>query len=144
MTLTTENIFSESYNIIKSFLNGITGIDPRSRYKANWIHSSLPNINSKGFDGYPFIVLKVEVSGEDKTFDSNSTQIFRVTLQIYSNEATDIDTISNLIKYNYNDETLLTDFAGREFTSSPFGYTLDLNGKKISYRIISLIFRKKI
>jgi len=144
MTITNANLFSNSYNAIKTFLNGISGLDPRNRYKANWIHPSRPNINEKGFDGYPFIILKSEVLEKRKTFDNNSEKVFRVIIEVYSDDASQVDTISDSIISNFQDETKLTDFSSREHTSSPITYTLDLNGKKITYRMIGLIFRSKI
>ena len=144
MAITNATLFSNSYNAIKTFLNGISGLDPRNRYKTNWIHPSRPNINKKGFDGYPFIILKSEVLEKRKTFDNNSEKVFRVTIEVYSDDASQVDTISDNIISNFQDETKLTDFSSREHTSSPIAYTLDLNGKKITYRMIGLIFRSKI
>lgn len=108
------------------------------------MHASPPNINEKGFDGYPFIVLKSEVLERRKTFDNNSEKVFRVAIQVYSNDPSQVDTISDLIISNFQDETKLTDFASREHTSSPIAFNLDLNGKKITYRTIGLILRSKI
>ena len=51
MVLSNSNLFSESFTLIENFLKEISGLDPRSRYKAKWIYSSMPNLNSKGFDG---------------------------------------------------------------------------------------------
>ncbi|MHA1876683.1 MAG: hypothetical protein ACTSUC_09605 [Promethearchaeota archaeon] len=145
MTLTNANIFSSSYAEIKSFLEGISGLDPKGRDRVNWIHSSMPNVNASGFAGYPFIILRVDVSEEEKSFNPNiSNKIFRVLLQIYSNESTDIDSISDKIHDNFRDETKLVDFEAREISSSPFQYDLDLNGKKIVFRNIGLILKSRI
>jgi len=143
MTITNANIFSESYSEFKSFLGKIT--DPRSRYKANWIHSSMPNINQKGFDGYPFIILKVNV-GEDKfALDTRvSSRIFRVLISIWSPESTEVDTISDSLLNNLKTETNLTEFDIVTMDSSPLDWDLDKNGKKILFRSINLIARKRL
>jgi len=145
MALTNNNLFSESYNTIKAFLNGISGLDPRGRYKANWIHASMPNINQKGFDGYPFIVLKVDISDGDKSFNSAiSTKTFRMMFSVYSDDPSQVDTISDNIVGGLKDVTKLTDFSVKDISSSPIAWDLDLNGKKISYRDIGVVARKRI
>ena len=88
MELTNQNLYSKGYSLVKTFLDGLN-LDPKNRFKANLIHSSLPNINNKGFDGYPFIVLKVDINEEDKSFDAiTSAKVFRVLIQIYSDQST--------------------------------------------------------
>ncbi len=145
MTLSNSNIFSESFTLLKSFLNGISGIDPRGRYKANLIHASMPNVNSKGFDGYPFIIIKCDPSDENKSFNpAVSEKVFRVLLRIYSDEATEVDSISDKIFCNLKDETKLTDFKAKEMSTSPIDWDLDMNGKKIIFRSIGLILRVRI
>ena len=141
MNLTNENLFSQSYTNIKNFLNGISGLDPRSRFKANWIHASMPNVNKKGFDGYPFIVLTVNVSEEKKSFDSSiSEKIFRCLIAVYSDDPGQVDAISDLIRSNLND----IDFQVKELSNSPMAWNLDLNGKKISFRNIGIMGRSRI
>lgn len=145
MTLSNSNIFSESFTLLKSFLNGISGLDPRGRYKANFIHASMPNINSKGFDGYPFIIIKSDPSDENKSFDpAVSEKVFRILIKIYSDEATEVDSISDKIFSNLKDETKLTDFKAKEMSTSPIDWDLDMNGKKIIFRSIGLIMRCRI
>jgi len=145
MTITNENLFSESYNSVKSFLNGINGLDPRNRFKANWIHASMPNINQKGFDGYPFIVLKIDVSEERKAFDSStSDKVFRAILGVYSDDPSQVDTISDSIVGGIKNTTNLTDFQVKEISSSPMAWNLDEHGKKISFRNIGIIARSRI
>lgn len=143
--ITNSNLFSESFSLIESFLKGISGLDPRSRYKAKWIYSSMPNLNSSGFDGYPFIVIKVDPSDENKSFNPEiSEKVFRVLLTVYSNEAGDVDSISDKIFSNIKDETKLTDFKGKEMSTSPINWDMDMNGKKILFRSIGLIMRSRI
>lgn len=143
MALQTNNLYSESYQIIKDFLNDLD-IDPRKRYRGNWIHSSMPNINSKGFDGYPFIVLRVDLMEDNPTFDGNEEKIFRVQVSIYCEDPANLDSISNKIIANFKDETKLTEFKSKKLLSSPINYTLDLKGKKILYRDLWFIFRRKL
>jgi len=143
MTITNSTLFSGSYDSLKTFLNGISGLDPRNRYKANWIHSSIPNINDKGFDGYPFIVLTVGVGEEEKAFDnSTSTKVFRVMISIYSKEGTEVDTISNKICDAF--KTSLNDFSAKELSSSPISWNLDLAGQKIYFRNIGFLMKERI
>ena len=145
MVITNDNLFSQSFTLIESFLNGISELDPRHRFKAKWIYSSMPNINSKGFDGYPLIVIKIDPSDENKSFNPGvSEKVFRVLLTIYSNEASDIDSISDKIFSNLKNETKLTDFQGKEMSTSPINWDLDMNGKKILFRSIGLIMRNRI
>jgi hypothetical protein len=145
MAITNSNLFSQSYTSIKSFLDGITSLDPRSRFKANWIHASMPNINSKGFDGYPFIVVQTTVSKQRKSFQSSiSEKLIRANLIVYSDEATEIDTISDSITSSLEDETKLTDFQVKDIGPSPIDYDLDLNGKKIVFRNLGVILRCRV
>lgn len=145
MVITNSNLFSQSFTLIESFLNGISGLDPRHRFKPKWIYSSMPNINSKGFDGYPLIVVKVDPSDEDKSFNPEvSEKVFRILLTVYSNEASDIDSISDKIFSNLKDETKLTDFPGKEMSTSPINWDLDMNGKKILFRSVGLILKSRI
>jgi hypothetical protein len=142
MTITNEELFSGPYNSIKSFLNGISGLDPRNRFKVNWIHSSLPNINDKGFDGYPFIVLSISIGEDKKSFDnSTSEKVFRVMISIYSKDSSEIDVISNKIFSNFK---TIEDFGAKELSSSPIAWNMDLNGQKISFRNIGLIMKERI
>lgn len=140
MTITNTNLFSESYNAVNTFLKTIS--DPRSRFKANWIHASMPNTNSKGFDGYPFMVIKLDVNEDNKSFDNSTSQkIFRVLVSVYSDDASQVDTIADSIFSSFKS---VTDFQGREMSSSPMAWNLDLNGKKISYRNLGFIMRNRI
>jgi hypothetical protein len=145
MTITNSNLFSEGYNSIKSFLEGISSLDSRHRNKSNWIHSSIPNINSKGFEGYPFIVIRLDVNESSRSFDRDTSEkVYNVLIKVYSDEATEVDSISDKIFNNFKDETKLTDFKARELSSSPLDWNLDQNGKKILYRNIGLIMKMRL
>ena len=145
MSLNTSNLYTESFKLIKEFLLGIAGIDPRKRYRGNIIHSSMPNINDRGFDGYPFIILKIDAMEDHPSFDGQiSEKIFRTQITIYCDDPKDLDNISDKIAYNFKDETRLTEFKNRELNSSPINYLMDVKGKKILHRNIWLIFRKRI
>jgi len=142
--LTNTNLFSFSFDAVETFLkDNIT--DPRSRHKANWIHASMPNINSMSFEGYPFIILKININEDNKSFDEDVTQKnFQAFITIYSDQPSDIESISNEIGNQYRDETKLTDFDSRELTSSPINWTLDQKGKKALFREIQLNLRNRI
>lgn len=142
MALSNSNLFSESYSILKSFLqNNIR--DPKRRFKANWIHPSMPNVNAKGFDGYPFIVVRTDASEDMKSFDRTSQKTFRATITIYSDDASQVDTISNSIYANIQASDL-EEFKAIELSGSPLDFNLDMNGKKIIYRTIGLICRSRL
>ncbi len=143
MAITNEELFTSSYDSLKTFLNGIANLDPRNRNKPNWIHSSMPNINDSGFDGYPFIVLKENINEEDLAFDNTvSTKVFRVLFSIYSKDTTEIDQISNKIFNAVKTNT--NDFGAKELSSSDISWNMDDHGKKISFRHMGLIMRQRI
>lgn len=145
MTLSNSNIFSEAYTLIKNFLDGISGLDSRNRSKANWIHSSMPNINGANFEGYPFIILTLDANEAGKSFDnSTSEKTFKVLIKVFSDEATEVDSISDKIFSNLKDETKLTDFKARELASSSIDWDLDQKGKKILFRNIGLIMKGRL
>jgi len=144
MTITNSNLYSASFDSIESFLkNNVT--DPRNRYKSNWIHASMPNINAMSFGGYPFITLKINLFENEPAFNRDkSTKNFRAIITIYSNEPTDIEEISDEIAELFRDETKLTDFKNRGLSSSPISWTLDQKGKKILFREINLDLKVRI
>lgn len=145
MALSNSNLLAESYSVVETFLEGITGLDPRGRHQANWIHASMPNVNAKGFDGYPFIVLRINVSESNKSMNVQiSEKTFRCLLSVYSEDASQLDAICDKIYNASTDETKLTDFQAKEMSSSEISYNLDEHGKKILFRNIGFIFRSRI
>jgi len=144
MALTNANLYSQSFDIVESFLKDNLS-DPKDRYKANWIHASFPNINSKGFEGYPFITLKINLFEDNPVFDRDKTQKnFRAIITIYSDQPTEIETISDDIAELFRDRTKLIDFKARELTSSPISWTLDQKGKKVLFREINIDLKVRI
>jgi len=145
MALTNSNVFAESYSIVKTFIESISGIDPRLRFKSNYIHASMPHVNDKGFNGYPFIILQVSLSEDMKTFDATTSEKeFSVLMTIYSDQATEIDTMADLIHANFKDETKLTEFKAREIASSDFNWNMDENGRKIHNRAVGFMMKVRI
>jgi len=144
MTITNSNLFSESYDLVETFLkDNLT--DPRGRYKTNWIHASMPHVNSKGFAGCPFIILTINLREDTKSFNSNKTQKTFVTkISVYSDQPTEIEEISDEIGTLFRDKTKLTDFKARELDNSPLSWTLDQNGKKVLFRDITLNLKVRI
>jgi len=146
MTITSTTLLSSAYTEIKNFINtNIT--DPKSRYKKQWVHATLPNLADDTFDGYPFVVVDVDMSEEDKAFDrSTSVKRYRIRLGVYSEQATEVDSISDQLIAKFKDETLtnsLSEFKSIEIGLSPFDFTM-IGGKKISRRFIGLIGRKRL
>jgi len=141
--ITNNNLFTQSYTDLKNFIkNNIS--DPRNRFKANWIHASMPDINAKDFDGYPFIVIEIDVSEDNKNFDNSSEKIFNALISVFSNEPTEVDTIADSIYSNLKDETKLTDFQVKDLSNSPLSWDMDMKGKKILNRRIGIIAKKRI
>ena len=146
MPINQTNLFSEPFDIIKNFLkNNIT--DPRARLKVDWLRSSMPLVTNKGYPGYPIIIIRNDV-GEDLNNSSMeaeiSNKIFRVQLRVMSDQATDIDSISDEITANFKKEDKLTEFGGKELSSSPIDWDMDMNGKKVLFRNIGLILQERI
>jgi hypothetical protein len=143
MAITNSTLFSESFSEVETFLKSIT--DPRGRFKPHWVHSSMPHINQKGYDGYPFMILTIDVSEENKSFDvTTSNKFFRVLVRIYATEPTHIDSISDEIANDLKDQTKLTDFDAREISSSPINWAMDEHGKKVLFRSIGFILKRRI
>lgn len=145
-TINQNNLFSESYNVVKNFLqNNVT--DPRARFKVDWLRASMPLVTDKGFPGYPFIIIRVDV-GENPNASSmdaeTSNKIFRVQLRVMSDQASDIDSISDQIAGKFKDEDKMTEFGGKELSSSPIDWDLDMNGKKVLFRNIGFIMEERI
>lgn len=144
--LSNSNIFSESYTILKNFID--TNIsDPRKRFKKQWVHPSEPNVTQQKFDGYPYIILSVDVSEDNKAFDkSTSNKQFSALLTVESDQATEVDLICDEIFSKMKDETL-TDSTSQlrsiELASSGFDFRL-IGGRKIHRRVLGLIGRTRL
>ena len=142
MTITNSTLFSASYDEVETFLKTIT--DPKSRYKVNWIHASMPNINARSFEGYPFIVLRIRVNENTKSFDnSTSEKNFNAIISVYSDQPTDIEKVGDSIFAGFKSSTALT-FGVRSMDASPINWTLDQKGKKVLFREITLNLRSRI
>lgn len=146
MTINQDNLFSESYNVVKNFLkNNVT--DPRNRFKADWLRASMPLVTDKGFPGYPFIIIRIDV-GENPNASAmdaeTSNKTFRVQLRVMSDQASDTDSISDQIAGQFKDEGKMTEFGGKELSSSPIDWDLDMNGKKVLFRNIGFILEERI
>lgn len=142
MTITNTTIFSASYDELETFLKTIT--DPKSRHKVNWIHASMPKLNAQSFEGYPFMVLKINVDETNPSFDTSISQKnFRAFVTIYSDQPTDIEEVCDSIFETLRTDTNLT-FGIKKMGASPINWTLDQNGKKILFREIQLELIKRI
>ena len=142
MAITNKNIFSESYNSVETFLKTIT--DPKARYKVNFIHPSMPNINAASFEGYPFMTLKMNTVEDNKSFDNATQKIFMVMIMVYSDQATEIEEICDEISEDFRTETNLTEFESKDLNASPIDWTLDQKGKKVLFRELRLEMKKRI
>ncbi len=143
MEITNSNLYSASYDSVETFLKTIS--DPRSRHKVNWIHASMPNINSMSFEGYPFMIIKINLDETNPSFDRDKSQKnFRAIITIYSDQPTEIETICDSIGNLFRNKTYLTDFDARELSSSPISWTLDQKGKKVLFREINLDLKVRI
>jgi hypothetical protein len=145
MSITTSNLYSESYSVWEIFLKAIPNLDPKKRYRINLIHSSMPNINDKGFNGYPFIVLSIGVGEAKPSFDMRiSEKTFRILISIWSPESTDIDGMSDKIINGLRTEGNLPEFQVLSLDNSNFSWDLDKNGKKILFRNINIVAKNRI
>jgi len=147
MVLNNSNLFSESFNQIEAFLK--TNIsDPKNRHKKRWIYSSEPFVNDKGFKGYPYIVISIDMTEDTRSFDrSTSNKTFRVLLTVRAKDSSKLDTISDEIISKFRDETLtdsLSDFKTISIDTTPFETSLDQNGEKVVSRLIGLVGEKRI
>jgi len=137
MTIQTSNIYTEGYKIVKDFLNANIS-DTRKRFKKNWIHASPPDVTAKGFDGYPFITIKHNNSQQRRSLNWTTYQNnFRIQIAIYSNEATDVDTLSDELYDKMNNKSLsvnLNSLSVKNISSSDVTATV-VNGVKIYSRV---------
>jgi hypothetical protein len=141
MALTYSNLYTESFNQIKNFINGSL-TDPRNRFKKNWVHASIPDLTAKGFDGYPFFVINVDLNEQSPSLDiKENERNFRITIGVFSDEATQIDTLADEFLAKFR--TVLTDFKAKSIGSSSLS-TQIINGKKIYYRDIGLLTKKRL
>jgi len=142
MTITNSDLFSASYDEVEKFLKTIN--DPKNRYKTNWIHASMPKINAASFEGYPFMVLKINIDETNHSFDTSISQKnFRAFITIYSDQPIDIETICDSIFETLRTDTNLT-FGIKKMEASPINWTLDQNGKKVLFREIQLELSSRI
>jgi len=142
MTITNTDLFSASYDELETFLKTIP--DPKGRYKVNFIHSSMPKVNAASFEGYPFMVLKINVDESNPSFDTSFSQKnFRAFITIYSDQPTHIESICDSIFSTLRTDTNLT-FGIKQMNASPINWTLDQNGKKVLFREIQLDLRSRI
>ena len=142
MAINNTNLFSESYNSVETFLKTIT--DPKTRFKVNWIHASMPNVNGASFEGYPFMTLKMNTVEDSKSFDNTTQKTFLASIIVYSDQATDIEEVCDEISETFRTETNLTEFGSRSLEASPIDWTLDQKGKKVLFRELRLEFKKRI
>jgi len=142
MTITNSDLFSASYDEVEKFLKTIS--DPKNRYKANFIHASMPKINAASFEGYPFIILKINVDETNHSFDTSISQKnFRAFITIYSDQPTDIEKICDDIFSTLRTDTNLT-FGIKKMEASPINWTLDQKGKKVLFREVQLSLINRI
>jgi hypothetical protein len=141
--LNNEEIFSEPFNIVKSFLEGLK--DPRNRFKQRWVYDSRPLVDSREFSGFPFMVLKVDVTENKKSHDVvTSEKQFDAVIHVEARDGSQIDNISNQIFSKFKDEDELGGLDERRISSSPLVWFEDLDGKKTLRRTIVLRFRSRV
>ena len=105
MVINNTNLYSETFKIIKNFIKTqIT--DPRNRSKGNWVHDSMPLITDKGFEGYPFVIIRNDVSDDGSTRGKDGQTVnetFRIQLRVMSDQGTEIDSISDQIAQKFRE-----------------------------------------
>lgn len=137
--ITQENLFSEPFNLIKEFIRENIN-DPRKRFKKQWVHASFPNVASQSFNGYPFIVLSINLNEKNPSFDQTHIKEYRILFSIYSDENTEVDNIADEIMSKIRN---LTNIQVITLASSNYTYNV-IEGKKIINRQIGLIGKVRI
>jgi len=140
MAISKTNLFEESFNLIKTFIENHIP-DPKNIYKRKWIYSSMPDITSNSFSGFPFLIItSTDVSQESRDFNTGRGNVYRCLITVWSNEESEVDELSSDI-YNIliSNEDELNGLNHPEVSSSPFNMVLDQNGKKLYNRPIGII-----
>ncbi len=143
MTIAKNNLFSESFDVVKSVIEDNVS-DPTNADRRKWIYASFPDITSAKFQGYPFIVIKSpDVNLDQRDFDTLRQNNFRFLITVWSDTSSEVDSLTDSI-YNQiesNQDTLNDNgLSNPEMDSSPFSVVEDQNGKKIFNRVIGIIF----
>lgn len=144
MAIGNDNLWSGTYSTLKTFLEANL-VDPRRRFKSNWVHPGPVNISAKGFDGFPFVILRVDYSDSNPSINLNTTtKEATIVFEVVSDSATEVDTWSDEIYNDIKTEGKLDEIKGKMVQSSPIDRFVDENGKKVYSRVITMTgrFRK--
>jgi len=139
MAIGNDNLWSGAWSALESFITtNVT--DPRGRYKETWVHAGYPNINAKGYNGFPFIVLRVEFSEDKPAIDLVTTKkIGLITFEVVSNSSVEVDSISDQLYYQIKQEGNLEEFKVKSLDASPTDFALDENSKKVYNRVLGMM-----
>jgi len=111
MVINNTNLYSETFNVIKNFIKTqIT--DPRNRSKGNWVHDSMPLVTDKGFEGYPFVIIRSDVADDGATRGKDGQTVnetFRIQLRVMSDQGKEIDSISDQIAQKFRNGNVFVD-----------------------------------
>ena len=138
MAIGNDNLWTGAYSTVKAFLvANLT--DPRGRYKDNWVHPGMPNINNKAFNGFPFVTLTINFSDASPALDLVTTnKEALIIMEIVSDNAVEVDTWSDQIYSKIKTAGKLEEIKSKELDSSPIDYLTDENNKKVYTRTIGI------
>lgn len=146
MAIEKEKLYSSIYNELKSFLQEYVS-DPKGRTKKSnaFIHSGFPNMNNYDF---PIIVLECNISDDLNLFDWKKREItVSVMIDIYSKDASQLDTISNDIYssfLNEIDELHNSKLFSPKIISSNISLNRNENGEVVYNRLFNINMRFRI
>jgi hypothetical protein len=93
-TIRETNVFTDAWNTIFTKLNTLTDPDGKSK----WIYSAFPEKSVDKRSDYPIIVINpIDVSYSPLTLSNIKEGPLKVTIEVYSNKASELDTICDQI-----------------------------------------------
>jgi hypothetical protein len=144
LAIGNDNLWSGTYSTVKAFLEANL-TDPRNRFKDNWVHPGEVNISAKGFNGFPFIILRCDYSDDALSLDISTTnKLAVVTFEIISDTASEVDDWADQIYNDIRTEGNLEEIKAKRVQTTSIERAVDENGKKVYRRTVTLAgrFRK--
>lgn len=155
MAVTTQNVYSESREVLKNLL--IYNIkDPktgRTNSNRRWIYREFPDTTSGTFSGYPFIVLtSANINNNPITLNQGfRDNVFSFEIEVYvefNDQNARVDDLSDSIIYvllSSNGQTTMDNnkLVHPQIDTSPYD-NVTIDGKKLSTRLISIDYSTEL
>lgn len=147
--ITGNTLYQNAWQSLKDLLKDNL-VDPKNRFKAEWILSRIPQTSKNGFVGYPFITISpVNMVPSNRSLNRNTAEFtFSTIISVYTDDnAVQLDELSTQI-YRILTATQATNYANKVFQpdvsgGSPASITLD--GKpNIRVRPIGIVFKTRL